>query len=46
MPPFPNILRIGLTSDLDLSSTDLNIDRADLHIKEYLPTTTNMNFDL
>ena len=25
--PFPNLLRIGLTFDLDLSPTDLNIDR-------------------
>ena len=38
MPPFPNISRIGLTFDLDLSPTDLNIDRGHVLIKDYLPT--------
>ena len=38
MPPFPNISRIGLTFDLDLSPTDLNIERGHLLIKDYLPT--------
>ena len=38
MPPFPNISRIGLTFDLDLSPTDLNIDRGHLFIKDFLPT--------
>ena len=27
MPPFPNLSRIGFTFDLDLSPTDLDIDR-------------------
>ena len=36
MPPFPNILRIGLT--FDLSTTDLNITSGHLLIKDYLPT--------
>ena len=35
--PFPNLSRIGLTFDLDLSPTDLNIDRGHLLIKNYLP---------
>ena len=34
MPPFPNILRIGLT--FDLSTTDLNITSGHLLIKDYL----------
>ena len=34
--PFPNISRIGLTFDHDLSSTDKNIDRGNLLIKDYL----------
>ena len=38
MPPFPNILRIGLTFDLDLSPTDLNITSGNLLIGDYLPT--------
>ena len=38
MPPFPNISRIGLTFDLDLSPTDLNINRGNLLIKDFLPT--------
>ena len=38
MSPLPNISRKGLTFDLDLSSTDLNIDRGHLLIKDYLPT--------
>ena len=38
MPPFPNISRIGLTFDLDLSPADLNIDRGHLLIKAFLPT--------
>ena len=36
--PFPNWSRIGLTFDLDLEPTDLNIDRGHLLIKDYLPT--------
>ena len=36
--PFPNLSRIGLTFDLDLSPTDLDIDRDHLLIKDYLPT--------
>ena len=38
MPPFPNICIIGLTFDLDLRPTYLNIDRDHLLIKDYLPT--------
>ena len=38
MPPFPNISRIGLTFDLDLSPTDLIIDRGHLLIKDFQPT--------
>ena len=38
MPPFPNISKIGLTSDLDLWPTDLNINRGHLLINDYLPT--------
>ena len=38
MPPFPNIWRIGLTFDLDLWPTDLNINMDHLLIKDYLPT--------
>ena len=38
MPPFPNICIIGLTFDLDLWPTDLNINRDRLLIKDYLPT--------
>ena len=38
MPPFPNISRIGLTSDLDLSPTELNINTGHLLTKDYLPT--------
>ena len=38
MPPFPNIRRIGLTFDLDLSTTDLNIDKSHVLIKDYLST--------
>ena len=38
MPPFPNILRIGLTFDLGLSPTNLNIDRGHLLMMNYLPT--------
>ena len=38
MPPFPNIWRIGLTIDLDLWSTALNINRDHLLIKDYPPT--------
>ena len=38
MPPFPDISRIGLTFDLNLSSTELNIDRGHLLVKDYLPT--------
>ena len=38
MPPFPNIQRIGVTFDLDLWPTNLNINRGHLLIKEYLPT--------
>ena len=34
----PFVSRIGLTFDLDLSPTDLNIDRGHLLIKNYLPT--------
>ena len=35
--PFPIIIRIGLTFGLDLSPTDLNIDRGRL-VKDYLRT--------
>ena len=38
MPPCPNLSRIGSTFDLDLSPTDLDIDRGHLLIKDYLPT--------
>ena len=38
MPSFPNIPRIGLTVDLDLSPADLNIARGHLLIKYYIPT--------
>ena len=38
MSPFPNISRIGLVFHLDLSSTDLNINRGHLLIKDYMPT--------
>ena len=38
MPPFPNMWRVGLTFDLDLWPTDLNINRDHLLIKDYLPT--------
>ena len=34
--PFPNVSRIGLTFDLDLSPTDLNIDWGHLLIKDYI----------
>ena len=37
-PPFSNISRTGLIFDLDLSPTDLNINRGHLLIKDYLPT--------
>ena len=36
MPPFPNLSRTGLTFDVDLSPTDLNIDH--LLIKDHLLT--------
>ena len=36
--PFPNIPRIGLIFDLDLSPTNLNFDRGHLLVKDYLPT--------
>ena len=36
--PFPNIRRVGLTFDLDLWPTDLNVNRDHLVIKDYLPT--------
>ena len=38
MPPFPDISGIGLRFDLDLSPTDLNINRDHLLIEDYLPT--------
>ena len=38
MPPFPNMWRVGLTFDLDLWPTDLNVNRDHLLIKDYLPT--------
>ena len=38
MAPFPNLSRIGLTFDLDLWPTNLNIDRNHLLSKDYLPT--------
>ena len=38
MPPFPNMWRVGLTFDLDLCPTDLNVNRDHLLIKDYLPT--------
>ena len=38
MPPFPNIRRVGLTFDLDLWPTDLNVNRDHLLIKDYVPT--------
>ena len=38
MPPFLNICIIGLTFDLDIWPTDLNINRDHLLIKDYLPT--------
>ena len=38
MPPFPNKWRVGLTFDIDLWPTDLNINRDHLLIKDYLPT--------
>ena len=38
MPAFPNIRRVGLTFDLDLLPTDLNVHRDHLLIKDYLPT--------
>ena len=38
MPTFPNLSRIGLTFDLELSPTDLDIKRGYLLIKDYLPT--------
>ena len=38
MPPFSSISRLGLTFDLDLSSTELNIDKGHLLNKNYLPT--------
>ena len=38
MLPFPNISRIGLTLNLDLSPTDLNTDRCHLLITDDLPT--------
>ena len=37
MPSFPNLSRIGLTFDLDLWPTNLNIDKGHLLIKDYLP---------
>ena len=38
MPPLLNLWRIGLTFILNLSPTDLNIDRGHLHMKDDLPT--------
>ena len=38
MPPFPNMWRVGLTFDLYLWPTDLNVNRDHLLIKDYLPT--------
>ena len=38
MRSFPKIKRIGLTFDLDLWPTDLNINRGHLLIKDFLPT--------
>ena len=38
MPPFPKISRIGLTFGLDLSPTDLNINKYHLLIMDDLPT--------
>ena len=38
MPPFPNMWRVGLTFDLDLWPTDLNVNRDHPLIKDYLPT--------
>ena len=38
MPPFPNTWRVGLSFDLDLWPTDLNVNRDHLLIKDYLPT--------
>ena len=37
-PPFSNIRREGLTYDLDLWPTDLNVNRDQLLIRDYLPT--------
>ena len=36
MPLIPNISIMSLTFDIDLSPTDLNIDRGHLLIKDYL----------
>ena len=38
LPPFPNIMRIVLTFDLELSPTDVNINRGHLPMKDHLPT--------
>ena len=38
MPPLPNLLRIGLTFNLQLSPTEMNINRDHLLMKDYLPT--------
>ena len=38
MPPFPNMRRVGLTFNLDLWPTDLNVNRDHVLIKDYLPT--------
>ena len=38
MPPVTNLPRIGSTFDIDLSPTDLNINRGHLRVKDYLPT--------
>ena len=38
MPPFLNIRKVGLTFDLDLWPTDLNVNRDHLLIKDYLHT--------
>ena len=38
MSPFPDMWRVGLTFDLAIWPTDLNINRDHLLIKDYLPT--------
>ena len=45
MPPFPNIWRKGCGFNLDLSHTDLNINRDHLLMEDYLPTKFDASWE-